>query len=692
MRVCAGAALLLLFLLPAYGQDEPTPLNVFHGEIPGGERVLYVAPDGDNENPGTEEQPWAGLDFAVSQVEPGDVIVMRGGVYHHAIIVRIDSPSGTSNERIVVTAYPGEVPILDFSSQPDARNIHGIRLNADGWHLIGLTLRYASHNGIRVDGNDNILEQITAYGNFDTGIHMAGGASHNLVLNSDSFQNCNCVIRPGNDNVGENADGFSAKFEIGPGNRFIGCRAWENSDDGWDFWEAEGVIVVDSSWAFGNGDPEPFGNPEGFDGNGNGFKLGGNFVEAAHIITRSMAFDNFGVSGNAKGFDYNNNRGAMRVIHNTAYNNGRNFVFQVPPSVGQTVFLNNLSAASNVHAQTPAGAVLAGNSWQYETEITDEMFLSVDTELAKLPREMDGSLPDVELLKPVPGSFPVDAGVAIGEPFYGAAPDMGAREQEIGAPVEAWIDRGSGDLVTDLRVYDLDFADGWTITNQLDIGSDPYGYEEFTITSIPGEVSVDEWIRTPAESGAKNYLFTTADFHVVQPRHLLVAHSDEIVAKPQWLAGFAETESKVVLADAGGVERLLTVYRREVDAGELIELGRNSTDGTLEAPMYLVMIGNMTSVSAEDEPEPRVASALNGVYPNPVGESATVTFSLARSSFVWVAVYDALGREVASLARGFRPAGVHGILWEARNAPSGIYFVRLVAGGHSEVRALVRAR
>ncbi len=50
---------------------------------------------------------------------------------------------------------------------------------------------------------------------------MAGTASHNLVLNCDSFHNFNTTGR-----VGNSANGFGAKFdELGPGNHFYGFRA-----------------------------------------------------------------------------------------------------------------------------------------------------------------------------------------------------------------------------------------------------------------------------------------------------------------------------------------------------------------------------------------------------------------------------------------------------------------------------------
>lgn len=685
--------LLFLKCLPAFGQEGETPLNVYYGEIPAGERTFFIAPDGDNANAGTEAEPWATLDYAVTQVQGGDVIVMRGGVYAHDETIRIQSPSGFIGELIVVTAYPGEVPILDFSGQPDVDNYHGIRLNANWWHLIGITLRYASHNGIRIDGSYNILEQVTAYGNYDTGIHMAGGALNNLVKNCDSFHNFDDDPARSSP-IGGDADGFSAKFDIGPGNRFDGNRAWENSDDGFDFWEAEGSIVVENSWAFGNGDASVFGNPPGYNGNGNGFKLGGNFVEAGHIVRRCVAFGNFGTGGNAKGFDYNNNPGAMTLIHNTAYNNGRNFYFPLDPlSGGQPVFLNNLSVApaSGLDARTPPSALLAGNSWQSRTGLTEDVFMSVDTDLAKAPRELDGSLPDNDFLKLVPGSFPVDSGVVIGEPFYGAALDMGAYELQVGAPVEPLVHLGSGRVVTDLKVYDLEHADAWAIRDAMEVGDEPFGGSDATISSLPEGIDVAEWIQAAAATRTKNYLFTTAAFTLAQSREVFVAHSDDLSDKPAWLSEFEETDAKLTITDADGVEHRMSVYRRAVGAGEVVTLGRNSMDGTPDAPMYFVMVGSTVSVSVEDANGPDVGTRLD-IFPNPVRGSATVAFSLAGGSDVSITLYDAMGREVAGLLSGYYGAGTHTVSWNAGSLSSGVYYCRMTADSVSAVKKLVRFR
>jgi hypothetical protein len=350
---------------------------------------------------------------------------MRGGVYSQTATVNIGTArNGTSANPVTVIAYPGETPILDFAGQSHGTN--GVRLNADYWRIIGLTIRNAGHNGIRTDGSHNRLERLVVHNNHDTGIHMAGTASHNLIMNCDSYRNFNTT-----GNIGNNADGFGVKFDqIGPGNHLYGNRSWENSDDGFDFWRAPNPIVLQRNWAFRNGDADVFGNPVGFNGGGNGFKLGGDGVAANHIVIGNIAFENFGVTQNAKGFDHNNNSGAFRLYHNTAFNNGRNFDFPNAPANTQhehSVF-NNLSVGSGA-VRFPAQELrtdMQTNSWQFGTgNVPENQFESLDTSLATSSRQEDGSLPDIPLLRPIEGSVLKGLGSNIGM-SNGLASELGA--------------------------------------------------------------------------------------------------------------------------------------------------------------------------------------------------------------------------------------------------------------------------
>lgn len=98
-----------------------------------------------------------------------------------------------------------------------------------------------------------------------------------------------------------------------------------------------------------------------------------------------------------------------------------------------------------------------------------------------------------------------------------------------------------------------------------------------------------------------------------------------------------------------------------------------------------------TSVNASPSEVP-VAFRLAQNYPNPLNPSATISFSLPSKSFISLKVFDALGREVASLISEELPAGTYSKRWSALGMPSDAYFYRLQAGSFIETKKLVLLR
>jgi len=408
-----------LALLP----ETPTPTNP--DVIPEGINTYFVSPDGSDSLSGAEDAPFRSLLHAANLAEPGDVIVVRGGHYDETRTLQIrpsSAANGTAEAPITVFAYPGERPIFDFAGLTDGR--HGIRLDTDYWHIYGLEIRNAHHNGFGLEGSHNRVERVVVTGSEDTGFNVSGRAAHNLIMNCDSYRNFNSVSTP----IGNRADGFGAKGgNLGEGNVFYGNRSWENSDDGFDFWGAPNPVVLYNNWAFNNGDPDVFGNPEGFEGGGNGFKLGQSEPDTGnHLVYRNLAFDNRGPYDDSKGFDQNQNSGEIVVVNNTAYNNGRNYVFPTTARDRIDTFWNNASLAGSVGLSY--NAEREHNSWQLDGDLSAADFVSLDTSLAYGDRQADGSLPDIDLLRPVADSILVGAGKDVGRPFNGEAPDIGAYE------------------------------------------------------------------------------------------------------------------------------------------------------------------------------------------------------------------------------------------------------------------------
>jgi hypothetical protein len=90
---------------------------------------------------------------------------------------------------------------------------------------------------------------------------------------------------------------------------------------------------------------------------------------------------------------------------------------------------------------------------------------------------------------------------------------------------------------------------------------------------------------------------------------------------------------------------------------------------------------------------PPDAITLAQNHPNPFVGSSAVRFTLGRAADVRLAVYDALGREVAVLAEGQRAAGEHAVELDGRGLPAGTYLYRLEVDGEVvATRRMTRAR
>ena len=336
-----------------------------------------------------------------------------------ATINPASAKNGSIGHYINLWAYPGEKPVLDFSALTYATTSRGIQIGRDYWYFKGLFIQNAGDNGMYISGNNNIVENCTFYNNKDTGLQLSNGASNNYIHNCDAYGNNDPATH------GQNADGIDVKLDAGPGNILRGCRAFNNADDGYDCYQTANKVVFDSCWAFHNG--YNLWGISGFTGNGNGFKVGGNFAAGPHKLTNCVSFDN-----TVKGFDQNNNTSGVTLYNCTGYRNGTyNFSFPTVPITGQDTLKNNLSylaiSGGAGGVKLDASSLQVKNSWNgFSVSIND--FLSLDTSLARIARLSDGSIPATNFLRLKPGSSLIDAGVNVGLPFNGSAPDLGAFE------------------------------------------------------------------------------------------------------------------------------------------------------------------------------------------------------------------------------------------------------------------------
>nr|QIY76185.1 right-handed parallel beta-helix repeat-containing protein [Streptomyces sp. RLB1-33] len=323
----------------------------------------YVSPSGTDSAAGTQSAPTT-LATAVSRIASGGTIYLRGGTYNYSSTITIPAGNnGTSSARTTLSAYPGETPVLNFSAQSESSSNRGLQLNANYWHLYGITVQRAGDNGIYVGGSNNVIERtVTAY-NRDTGLQLgrissstpsSQWPSSNLIVSSESHDNA--------DSDGEDADGFAAKLTTGTGNVFRYDVSHNNIDDGWDLYTktdtgAIGPVTIEYSLSYKNGTLSD--GTVNSNGDRNGYKLGGDDIAVNHVVQHDIAYGN-----GHHGFTYNSNPGTMAISNNASVDNAqRNFSFDA----GTSVFRTNTSCRFGVSGSNDKTVGDADSSNQFWT-------------------------------------------------------------------------------------------------------------------------------------------------------------------------------------------------------------------------------------------------------------------------------------------------------------------------------------
>ena len=482
-----AAALLaaLLCACPvAITSETPPEYQAVEEQWPEG--TYYVAVDGNDENDGSIDHPFATITRAQQAAQPGDTVYFRGGVYRipadHPYTTSGTHPnawayaftlnkSGTNTEgRINYWGYKGERVVFDFSDFNPYDKEAGSYYRIFGFYVSGSYLHFRNFEitGVRVNilvhtqsecirvagGNYNIFEQLSFHGNMGIGWYLLRG-SYNLVLNCDAYNNWDYVSEGGS---GENTDGFGVHAETATsvGNVLRGCRAWLNSDDGFDIISCAAPVTIENCWSFYNGyalDPK---NPAKRLrlANGIGFKGGGwdmRFSETSpgriptpenmprHTIQFCLA-----VGNPHTGFYSNHHLGGSNWYNNTAYANMRNFSMLNRKSIQEVVDVDGYGhVMKNNVSYRPARAdglvymldydlsEAAANTFDRNRvmALTDDDFVSFDESRLYAPRKADGSLPDIDFMRPSRNSQLADRGVPLGFPYYGSAPDIGYAER-----------------------------------------------------------------------------------------------------------------------------------------------------------------------------------------------------------------------------------------------------------------------
>ncbi len=80
--------------------------------------------------------------------------------------------------------------------------------------------------------------------------------------------------------------------------------------------------------------------------------------------------------------------------------------------------------------------------------------------------------------------------------------------------------------------------------------------------------------------------------------------------------------------------------------------------------------------------------SLEQNYPNPFNPTTTIAFSLPKTGFTSLKVYDILGNEVTTLVNEVKDAGVYKVQFNASNLSSGVYIYQLQTGEYTATKKI----
>ncbi len=107
--------------------------------------------------------------------------------------------------------------------------------------------------------------------------------------------------------------------------------------------------------------------------------------------------------------------------------------------------------------------------------------------------------------------------------------------------------------------------------------------------------------------------------------------------------------------------------------------------------MDTIVVGNPTGI---DDQSPSIPNQIeiSQNYPNPFNARTAIEYALPFDSHVRIVIYNLLGQSIETLVDQDQAAGYHQVLWDAADAPTGVYFYRIEAAEFTATRKMLLAK
>ncbi len=142
-----------------------------------------------------------------------------------------------------------------------------------------------------------------------------------------------------------------------------------------------------------------------------------------------------------------------------------------------------------------------------------------------------------------------------------------------------------------------------------------------------------------------------------------------------WIEGNIENYGFVIIANSG--QKLSEFYSKE------------HANADYHPSLTLTWQGN---VNHEEGIAPYGVTAMN--FPNPFNPETTIAYTIPQDSFVTVDIFDARGRLIYAISKGYQAQGLHQITWNGvdesgKDVASGVYYYRISTNRGTMTRPMV---
>ncbi len=415
--------------------------------------TYYVAPNGDDDAPGSAAQPWRTIQHAAETMTAGDTAYIRAGTYREQVTPR---HSGSAGAYITYAAYPGDAVTMDGASVkiPEWEGLFNI-VEQGYIRVAGLRVINAGpgpHNpGILADtAHHIIIENNTVYHTSDSGIGV-WASSEVVVDHNEGEEACyagyNEAISVGG------TDGFEVSYNHVHHTIKEGIDAKDGSSNGKVFGNhvhhTEAVGIYTDAWDKHTHDIAVYGNVV-HDSPENGFAAAS---EQGGLLENISFYNNIAYNNGWVGLHVTacciatHPMANIQIINNTFYGNGWDpwgggILLENPQAEG--VVIRNNICSQNLYFQLAVSANVPADHYTVDHNLIngfrgaeDEIY--GDNYVAGDPLFVSAAEADFRLR---PGSPAIDQGSPSGAPAsdfegqarpFGAGYDIGADEYAAGA-------------------------------------------------------------------------------------------------------------------------------------------------------------------------------------------------------------------------------------------------------------------